>query len=406
MRELVSHLYPLQRDGLISSWYDGQILPGEEWAPQIKQNLEQAQIILLLISKDFLNSDYCYEIELTKAIERHRAGTASVIPVILRSCLWDQVSIGGFRLSDLQALPKDAKPISQWNDPDDAFTDVAKGLLDRIQQLQWQQEQTRQRAEQQRQAALELQRQQEELERQRQVKIEAERKRQAEQEAKRQQQEQEAAEKRRREAEARRRQQAEAARKRAQPASPAGETTITRQQFLKWAGLGGVGLIAAYGITHVANNPPLIYDYKKLEGLLKAGQWQEADQETLNVILKIANREEEGWLDIESIQNFPCDALEKIDQLWVEASDRKFGFNVQKKIYVEACGGTPDGEYDETAWYCFVDKVGWRVNGDWISYLEATFNTGASSGHLPWPFQWGGWGGVWEGVFLLSWRDL
>jgi hypothetical protein len=128
MQELVSHLYPLQRDGLISSWYDGQILPGEEWAPQIKQNLEQAQVILLLISKDFLNSDYCYEIELTKAIERHKLRAASVIPVILRSCLWDQVSIGGFRLSDLQALPKDARPISRWDDPDDAFTDVAKGF--------------------------------------------------------------------------------------------------------------------------------------------------------------------------------------------------------------------------------------------------------------------------------------
>lgn len=141
MRELVSHLYPLQRDGLISSWYDGQILPGEEWAPQIKQNLEQAQIILLLISKDFLNSDYCYEVELTKAIERHKAGTGSVIPVIVRSCLWDQVSIGGFRLKNLQVLPKDAEPISRWDDPDDAFTNVAKGILDRIQQLNQQQNQ-------------------------------------------------------------------------------------------------------------------------------------------------------------------------------------------------------------------------------------------------------------------------
>jgi hypothetical protein len=72
--------------------------------------------------------------------------------------------------------------------------------------------------------------------------------------------------------------------------------------------------------------------YGSLEELLRTGQWKEADQETLNVMLKIANREEEGWLDRESIQNFPCYALEKIDQLWVEASNSKFGFSVQKKI--------------------------------------------------------------------------
>lgn len=359
MQELVSHLYPLQRDGLISSWYDGQILPGEEWAPQIKQNLEQAQIILLLISKDFLNSDYCYEVELTKAIERHRLCTASVIPVILRSCIWDQVSIGGFRLSDLQALPKDAKPISQWNDPDDAFTDITKGLLTRIQQLKRQQEQARQRTEQQRQ--------QEELERQRQAKIEAERNRQAGTKARRQQEEQETAAKIRRESETRRRQQAEAKQKRLKTAPPSGKPTISRQQFLKWGGLSSLGLVSALGIRRVFkddalppladseldttkpdtshlpipsseentpdpnNNQPLQVDYSRLEELLKAGQWKESDSETLKLMLKIASREEEGWLDIESLQVFPCRVLEKIDQLWVEASDGRFGFSVQEK---------------------------------------------------------------------------
>jgi hypothetical protein len=375
MRELVSYLYPLQRDGLISSWYDGQILPGEEWAPQIKQNLEQAQVILLLISKDFLNSDYCYEIELTKAIERHKLRAASVIPVILRSCLWDQVSIGGFRLSNLQALPKDAKPISRWDDPDDAFTDVAKGLLDRIQQL----DQARQQAEQQRQAACEQQRQQAELEkRQRQAKIEAERKQRTAEESKHRRQEAEENNPRPRSSETKG-QKSSLNLKYAHPRRSSQPVTdkISRrnfiynfipQSFLTWLGGAGILAVIVQGLIYIfvpnllrkeslsttAANDNRVYG--SLEELLRTSQWEEADRETLNVMLKIANREEEGWLDSESLQNFPCDALGKIDQLWVEASDGKFGFSVQEKIYVEDCGGTLDGEYDETAWYCFGEK--------------------------------------------------
>jgi hypothetical protein len=396
MRELVSHLYPLQRDGLISSWYDGQILPGEEWAPQIKQNLEQAQIILLLISKDFLNSDYCYEIELTKAIERHRAGTASVIPVILRSCLWDQVSIGGFRLSDLQALPKDAKPISRWDDPDDTFTDVAKGLLDRIQQLQWKQDQVHQQTEQQRKASLELQQH---------LKVETKQIKQAAAEAKRIKQESEAT-KRHQGNNKIGEQESSSKLKSVQQQRPSqserGEisrrkfmNSLIPQSFLTWFG-GAVlltfivqGLISIFDPDFMRKDSSSVTStnedsvYSKLEELLRAKQWKAADQETLNVMLKSADRAEEGWLDSESILNFPCDVLEKIDQLWVEASSGKFGFKVQKTIYVEDCGGTIDGEYAATAWYCFADQVGWRVNGEWLSRAEVTFDIKAPVGHLP-----------------------
>ncbi|MEO1070256.1 MAG: toll/interleukin-1 receptor domain-containing protein [Cyanobacteria bacterium J06638_6] len=135
LRELVSHLDPLQRNGLISSWYDGQLLPGEEMKPLIKANLERAEMILLLISKDFLNSDYSYEVELTQAIARHQAGTACVVPIILRPCLWNQVAIGGLRLSELQVLPQQAKPVSQWNSHDEAFTHVVEELLRKFEQL-------------------------------------------------------------------------------------------------------------------------------------------------------------------------------------------------------------------------------------------------------------------------------
>ena len=188
----------------------------------------------------------------------------------------------------------------------------------------------------------------------------------------------------------------------APPLSPArttvSSTTLSRQQFLKWGGLSGLGLIGAFGISQALKNAPSPeVDYTRLEEMLIAKQWKDADQETLNVMLKITNREDEGWLDSESLQNFPCEALAKIDQLWVEASDGKFGFSVQKKIYVDDCGGKPADQYDETAWYCFADKVGWRVNGTWLDYSQVTFDTTAPSGHLPLSLvRRGGWEGSWE----------
>lgn len=91
----------------------------------------------------------------------------------------------------------------------------------------------------------------------------------------------------------------------------------------------------------------------------------------------------EGWLTSDSIQNLPCEVLGQIDRLWVDNSDKKFGFSIQKQIYLENCNGKPDGQYDENAWLCFADAVGWRVNTEWISYFEATFDTSAQKGHLP-----------------------
>jgi hypothetical protein len=133
MRELEGHLKPLQRSGLVDSWHDGYIAPGEEWEPTLKAHLETAQIILLLISVDFINSGYCYDVELSKAISRHQTGDAHVIPIILRHCLWQQTPVGEMKLGELQALPKDARPVKNWPDPDEAFTNIASDLFKRIQ---------------------------------------------------------------------------------------------------------------------------------------------------------------------------------------------------------------------------------------------------------------------------------
>jgi TIR domain len=100
--ELAKHLKPLRQEGIIRDWHDREIPPGAEWQNEIDRHLESAQIILLLISADFLASDYCYGFELKRALERHESNEACVIPVILRSCDWQKTKFG-----KLAALPTD-----------------------------------------------------------------------------------------------------------------------------------------------------------------------------------------------------------------------------------------------------------------------------------------------------------
>lgn len=121
--ELETHLKLLQRQGVISTWYDRKILPGSEWDHEIDHHLERAKIILLLISADFIASDYCWDNEVKRALERHELGETTVIPVLLRSCDWKGAPFG-----KLQGLPKNMRPITRWEDRDTAWTDVATGI--------------------------------------------------------------------------------------------------------------------------------------------------------------------------------------------------------------------------------------------------------------------------------------
>jgi len=121
--ELDKHLSGLKRQGIISSWSDSDIVPGTEWRPQIMSHLNTAQIILLLISADFLDSDFCYSIEMTRAIERHQTNEARVLPIILRPCDWK-----GTPFAELQALPTAGKAVTRWPTHDDAFEDVIGGI--------------------------------------------------------------------------------------------------------------------------------------------------------------------------------------------------------------------------------------------------------------------------------------
>ncbi|MEZ2225786.1 MAG: GUN4 domain-containing protein [Microcoleus sp.] len=126
-------------------------------------------------------------------------------------------------------------------------------------------------------------------------------------------------------------------------------------------------------------------DYINLRDLLAAKMWEEADEETLRVMLKVAGREKEGSLHTVYIDKFPCEDLRTIDQLWVKYSNGRFGFSVQKRIY-QSLGGTR--EYDSRVWEAFGDRVGWRKNNSWLSYrhhtYEATFSEHAQAGCLPW----------------------
>lgn len=143
--------------------------------------------------------------------------------------------------------------------------------------------------------------------------------------------------------------------------------------------------------------------FTQLETYLKKGQWREADEETTRLMLLIAGR-----LDVESIQQFPCEEFRTIDKLWVDYSKGKFGFSVQKKVWI-ACGGVP-GKYDYKVYYKFAEQVGWRRrrSGDWLRYDGLTFLLeGSNPAHLP-AFCWrfgghtGGSGFLWQGVVLFS----
>lgn len=130
--QLRKHLRSLTREGIVTEWFDREISAGASWDEEISDNLAAADIILLLISVDFLNSDYVWEKELPNALEQSARGDAVVIPIILRSCDWQTTAVGRAKL---QALPKDAKPVSDWSDVDKAFLNVALGIRTAIEKM-------------------------------------------------------------------------------------------------------------------------------------------------------------------------------------------------------------------------------------------------------------------------------
>lgn len=129
---LETHLSFLRRGGLIAEWHDRMIGAGSDWKGDIDRNLTSADIVLLLVSADFIASDYCWSEEMTKALRRHEAGEGRVVPVILRPCRWLSTP-----LAKVQAVPRDGKAVTDWLNRDAAFDDVAAAIERMIHEL-WQ----------------------------------------------------------------------------------------------------------------------------------------------------------------------------------------------------------------------------------------------------------------------------
>lgn len=125
------HLATLQRQGSIVEWHDRKIIAGQDWAALIDQNLVAADIILLLVSANFVASDYCYGNELKLALDRERRKEAVVIPIILSPVDWTGAPFG-----HLQAIPKDAKPITKWANRDEAWMNAAQGIRAAVEALE------------------------------------------------------------------------------------------------------------------------------------------------------------------------------------------------------------------------------------------------------------------------------
>ncbi|APW90208.1 hypothetical protein KLVA_46540 [Klebsiella variicola] len=130
--ELQKHLSPLKRMDKITTWHDRRIVPGQEFERQIDLYFSQADIILLLISSDFINSDYCYQVEMANALERHNRGEAVVIPVILRDCAWHQLPFG----SIIMAAIIDGKPITRFSSHDEGYVQVVDAVSRAIANLE------------------------------------------------------------------------------------------------------------------------------------------------------------------------------------------------------------------------------------------------------------------------------
>ena len=128
--KLEQHLSALKYSGEITVWQDQEIVPGDHWDSQIKTRLKEADMILLLVSSSFIASQYCWEEEVKAALDRHKAGTARVVPIILKSVYWKTTPLG-----PIQALPTEAKPVTRWDDQEAAWEDVVRGIHKLSQEL-------------------------------------------------------------------------------------------------------------------------------------------------------------------------------------------------------------------------------------------------------------------------------
>jgi hypothetical protein len=131
LEQLRKHLAMLRREGMITEWYDRDIEAGSEWRPEIERELDAADVILLLVSASFLNSDFCYAEEMNRAVERARNGEARLIGVMLSPVDgWESSPFAEFQL-----VPRDGRPITTWPNKDAAYANAAHGIRSAVEEL-------------------------------------------------------------------------------------------------------------------------------------------------------------------------------------------------------------------------------------------------------------------------------
>lgn len=160
-----------------------------------------------------------------------------------------------------------------------------------------------------------------------------------------------------------------------QPASNRSPQVIQQPKVPQWS------------VDRVALESEKGANYTKLRDLLRAQKWKEADYETYRLMITIVGRKEGDYFRKEDLLNFPCKDLKTIDRLWRQYSNDRYGFSVQKEIYVR-CGAKLDGNYPgDEIWRKFGTEVGWRVNDSWKNYDDLTWNSIHVPGHLPEIYQ-------------------
>jgi len=161
-----------------------------------------------------------------------------------------------------------------------------------------------------------------------------------------------------------------------------------RRQFASWVGIVLLAIAVPVAIWQRDSSEETIpetearssADYTQLENQLRSRQWREADGETARLMREVGDLDNSGGVLSPEIDRFSCADLQQLDLLWVEYSDGRFGFSVQKDIY-RSLGGTR--EYSAEIWEAFEARVGWREGGEWLLYDDLTFDLSAPVGHLP-----------------------
>ncbi|MBD1856852.1 MULTISPECIES: GUN4 domain-containing protein [Leptolyngbya] len=383
--KVAEHLSALKRSNVIQEWHDRQIPPGSEWKDEIDCNLRTADIILLLISSSFIASDYCYGVELDQAMRHHDTGKACVIPVILRPVDWQGTPFGG-----LQALPKNARPVTKWENEDEALMDVAQGIrlaAERIAQRKREYQsplltndiETQRIKESEpgeasyRQEVIEcVQEGIGEISAANRIFLESFRSSLAlspEQAALIEQSVLHPFQTYAQTLEGMVQQQF--------PLTETSQTRLKRLQVMLVLSDENVAalqqkVLAPY-YEEVLSDKGI--DYIPLRNMLKKGQWQDADEETFRVMCAVTGREKEKWLREEDLRQFPSQDLRTIDRLWRKHSGGRFGFSVQKRIWQECGSPTKYGE----DWNRFGDRVGWLKSRSYQT-REGTSGTSVSGG--------------------------